>query len=485
MGRNRTKMAKPLSKFQVRRQDAKQEVATLFLRIQSRKHKLDILFSSQLRVNVKEWQDAVSSPEKWEAHKKANNRLHEQLARIELLVKGAIDGVVFDKAKVEADILAIADPKKADGNRKAEQAKEEARIEEERKVAEAEAAERRAKEAEKACVWNYLNAFVEDIKAHRRLNGNTPYTAGSIKAWNSFRKLFNGFDPKHMLTWDDIDRACVTKFIGYLSKNEYMVTSINKYLVSFRAFVGYAYTDGVHNNDRAMMFFSKRKIEEKDKAVEIYLTSEELQALYEMPLSGLKDQVRDVFLVGCYTCQRVSDYTNLSPDCFTTTSKGTKIIRFVQQKTRTEVMIPIMSNNLQSICEKYNYRIPKIVDQIINRYIKDILTELSKTVPTLAKKVPTVLTMKQRKKMEDGEAVYEKNSKGQYVVTRANSVTTHTARRSGITNMYLSHKFSIVQMMHVSGHKTQKTFMDYIKLSSEEIADEIDAIVAASKGDIF
>ena len=56
---------------------------------------------------------------------------------------------------------------------------------------------------------------------------------------------------------------------------------------------------------------------------------------------------------------------------------------------------------------------------------------------------------------------------------------------SGITNMYLSHKFTIVQMMHVSGHKTQKTFMDYIKLSSEEIADEINAIVAASKGDIF
>ena len=42
-----------------------------------------------------------------------------------------------------------------------------------------------------------------------------------------------------------------------------------------------------------------------------------------------------------------------------------------------------------------------------------------------------------------------------------------------------------LQMIHVSGHKTQKTFMDYIKLSSDEIADEINAIVAASKGDIF
>ena len=59
------------------------------------------------------------------------------------------------------------------------------------------------------------------------------------------------------------------------------------------------------------------------------------------------------------------------------------------------------------------------------------------------------------------------------IVPRYDCVTSHTARRTGITNMYLSHKYTILQMMHVSGHKTQKTFMDYIKLSSEEIADEI------------
>lgn len=42
-----------------------------------------------------------------------------------------------------------------------------------------------------------------------------------------------------------------------------------------------------------------------------------------------------------------------------------------------------------------------------------------------------------------------------------------------------------VQTMRVRGHKTQKTFMYYIKLFSDGIADEIDAIVAASNGDIF
>ena len=79
----------------------------------------------------------------------------------------------------------------------------------------------------------------------------------------------------------------------------------------------------------------------------------------------------------------------------------------------------------------------------------------------------------------------ERNSKGEVMMPRYNCVTTHTARRSGITNMYLTHKYTILQMMHVSGHKTQKTFMDYIKLSSDEIADEIDAIANQTKMDVF
>ena len=204
-----------------------------------------------------------------------------------------------------------------------------------------------------------------------------------------------------------------------------------------------------------------------------------------MPLSGLQDQVRDIFLVGCYTCQRVSDYNNISEDSFTTTAKGTPIIRLVQQKTRTEVKIPIMNPNLKAICEKYNYNLPSVVDVILNRYIKQILKELSESVVSLTKKVPTKLTMKQKQNLANGKIEVEYNDKGEVVMSRYNCVTTHTARRSGITNMYLSHKYTLVQMMHVSGHKTQKTFMDYIKLSSDEIADEIAAIANSAKMDIF
>ncbi len=40
-------------------------------------------------------------------------------------------------------------------------------------------------------------------------------------------------------------------------------------------------------------------------------------------------------------------------------------------------------------------------------------------------------------------------------------------------------------MMHISSHKTHKTLMDYIKLSSDEIAGEIDAIANGTKSEVF
>ena len=418
-------------------------------------------------------------------HQRANFNLHDALNRIELVVKSEVEGMSFDKSHVESEILAIANPKKAEAIAKAKREEEE-RLREEERIKEEQA--RLIKEgidAERAKIWNFLNRFCEEIKTGARLNGHSRYAPGTVKAWFSFRKLYDQFDKKHRYTWNMVDRAFVTKFLAFMEKNDYMVSAQNKYLVDLRATVNYAYLDGIHDNDRAMQYFAKKKIEEGDKAIEIYLTEAELQAFYEMPLTGKQDEVRDIFLVGCYTCQRVSDYNDIDKDCFTTTAKGTPVIRLVQKKTRNEVKIPIMNPNLRAICEKYTYNLPSVVDVILNRYIKDILKRLSETVPSLGKMVTTKLTMKQKKLEEEGKLVVERNDKGEVIMPRYNCVTTHTARRSGITNMYLTHKYTIVQMMHVSGHKTQKTFMDYIKLSSDEIADEIDAIANGTKSEVF
>ncbi len=478
-------MARTLSRFYFLKKDENKDKATLFVRVQDPSRKIDVQFATRIKASVLEWKAAVADENSLARHRKQNPKLHDMLGRIEVMLDREMSAPLFDREHVKAEILAISDPEKSEILRKQREAEEAARMEDERIRIEQERLVREGIEEERAKIWNFLNQFCADIKSGKRLNGNDRYSAGTVKAWYSFMKLYDGFDRKHRFTWDMVNREFVTKFLAYMEKQGYMVTAQNKYLVTLRALVGYAYTDGIHNNDRATKCFSKKKIEERDKAAEIYLTEAELQALYEMPLTGLHEQVRDIFLVGCYTCQRVSDYNNISKDSFTTTAKGTPIIRLIQQKTRTEVKIPIMNPNLQAICEKYNYNIPSVIDVIINRYIKQILKELSEKVPSLALKVPTKLTMKQKQNLANGKIEIENNDKGEVVMPRYNCVTTHTARRSGITIMYLSHKYTIVQMMHVSGHKTQKTFMDYIKLSSDEIADEIDAIANPNKSEIF
>lgn len=478
-------MARTLSRFYFLKKDENKDKATLFVRVQDPSRKIDVQFTTRIKTSVPEWKAVVADENSLARHRKQNPKLHDMLGRIEVMLDREMSAPLFDRERVKAEILVISDPEKSEILRKQREAEEAARMEDERIRVEQERLVREGIEEERAKIWNFLNQFCADIKSGKRLNGNDRYSAGTVKAWYSFMKLYDGFDRKHRFTWDMVNREFVTKFLAYMEKQGYMVTAQNKYLVTLRALVGYAYTDGIHNNDRATKCFSKKKIEERDKAAEIYLTEAELQALCEMPLSGLHDQVRDIFLVGCYTCQRVSDYNNISKDSFTTTAKGTHIIRLIQQKTRTEVKIPIMNPNLQAICEKYNYNIPSVIDVIINRYIKQILKELSEKVPSLALKVPTKLTMKQKQNLANGKIEIEHNDKGEVVMPRYNCVTTHTARRSGITNMYLSHKYTIVQMMHVSGHKTQKTFMDYIKLSYDEIADEIDAIANPTQNDVF
>ena len=474
-----------LSRFYILKKDENKEKATLFVRVQAPNRRIDVQFTTRIQVGVAEWKAAVADEDSLARHRKQNPKLHDKLGRIEVMLEREMSASQFDRQHIRSEILATSDPKKYEIQRAQEEAEKKARLEEEHTRQEQERLIQEGIEAEKAKIWNYLSRFCADIKSGKRLNGNDRYSTGTVKSWHSFMRLYDDFDKKHQYTWEMVNREFTARFLAYMEKHNYMITAQNKYLVTFRALVGYAYTDGVHNNNRATQCFSKKKIDEKDKAAEIYLTSAELQALYEMPLTGLQEQVRDIFLVGCYTCQRVSDYNNISPGSFTTTAKGTPIIRLTQQKTHTEVKIPIMNPNLQAICEKYGYNLPSVVDVILNRYIKEILKELSETVPSLAVKVRTKLTMKQRKQEDDGRITVERNSKGEVMMPRYNCVTTHTARRSGITNMYLTHKYTILQMMHVSGHKTQKTFMDYIKLSSDEIADEIDAIANQTKMDVF
>ncbi len=54
-------------------------------------------------------------------------------------------------------------------------------------------------------------------------------------------------------------------------------------------------------------------------------------------------------------------------------------------------------------------------------------------------------------------------------VVKADLIKTHTARRSGCTNMYLA-GIPVIDIMKISGHKTEREFLKYIRIGKEETA---------------
>ena len=442
--------------------------ASVYLRVQKRNPKLNILVCSKVSVDIQQWDKVTQDVAKWNDYCKTQDgrKVKETLDSISSAIDNLISQGIYDKARIDEVVEAIVFREERERQRIQE---EEERQEQERlrQIKEQE------EEARKADVVLFLENFLEGIKNGRIKHGAETYTLNTCKVWSNFLGILKRFIQISPFTWKDINKALADRFVSFMEKNGYMVTSINKYIICFKAMIQNAMDQELHNNLIALRAFSKKKIQETDKAKEIYLTKAELQALYEMPLEGLKDKVRDVFLVGCYTCQRFSDYARLEKENFTKTAKGTKVVRIVQEKTGNDVVIPILNDNLLHIAEKYGYDIPKVNDVILNRYIKQILKELSSTVPSLARKERTLLTMKEREKEKQGLVSFERDNKENVIKPRYELVSSHTARRSGITNLYLSGNFDTYQMMSISGHRDEKTFYEYIKLSSDEVADSI------------
>ena len=328
-------------------------------------------------------------------------------------------------------------------------------------------------------IKTFLIEYVEGInKGLVRGNNGEKYTPNSIKIWNQFKRIFLEFYNKRPFDWQDISQVIADRFISYLEDDcGYMRSTNERYISLFRTLVRIAEKKGIHTNHIAKSVFHIPPVREQDKAKEIYLTKEELLALYDMKLSGLEEKVRDVFLIGCYTAQRFSDYSRIDEHCIGTTPKGTRIIKLAQVKTKAQVVIPILDPKLETLLKKYDYNVPCLNDVVFNRYIKEICHRLSETTPSLANKERTKLNKKElireQKARKESKELFEYDEQGIPVKPRWELVSSHTARRTAITNMFLCGNYTTGQMMHVSGHKKEKTFYNYIKLSLDEFADNV------------
>ena len=152
------------------------------------------------------------------------------------------------------------------------------------------------------------------------------------------------------------------------------------------------------------------------------------------------------FLIGYYTGSRFSDYSRLTRD-----NIKDGMVEFFQQKTDDKVVIPA-SPRLVEILERNGGIAPQVNQVVFNRYIKIIAKEAG---------ITGVVQLSKAKRKEDGSATY-----------RWELVSSHTARRSLLTNLYQS-GVSAKDCMTISGHKSLSSFERYLKVSQEQSVDKL------------
>ncbi len=320
--------------------------------------------------------------------------------------------------------------------------------------------------------WQYFDDY---LLRDRLTSDGLPIKAQSYTSYKVAYQRFKDFESSKKLKIDfcNINKAMLEKFVSFLFtkpnhnyKDDSRIGLAPSTVALTIKRLKTVLSDAIDNGYSVPNDHKKAKVKSVTPT-EIAFNENELMQLYHYDFSDNKgyDQVRDLFLIGCYTALRYSDYSKVCKENIKQWTDGTDYLCITTEKTGTAVEIPTVPI-VTAILGKYNGTLPKpFTNQIMNRYLKEICEVVGFS------SVVKVTEYEQGQRKENDYKKFEK-------------VSTHTARRTGATMMYNITK-DIVLCMSITGHKTESQFRKYIRNDSITNAQTLnDAFVKSGFGNI-
>lgn len=275
---------------------------------------------------------------------------------------------------------------------------------------------------------------------------------GSLHNYKAVKKHLKDFEQKHKypVTFDSVTLDFFYKYTSFL-KNEVRlsVNTIAKDIRLLKVFLSEALDLGLNKN---IQFKHKKFTYSEEETEAVYLTEREIIDLYRYDLSKNKklEKVRDLFVFGAFVGLRFSDYSAIKPENIVSIDNEF-YIKMLTKKTKEMVIIPCNPIVLD-IFKKYSgntNRLPaSISNQKFNGYIKEVMEVAG-------------FDQTGRLTRDASKPLYE-------------CVSSHTARRSFATNLYLD-GFPTLDLMKITGHKSEKAFLKYIRVSKLDTAKRLSA----------
>lgn len=283
----------------------------------------------------------------------------------------------------------------------------------------------------------WLNHIEERKKA------NAPKdTIKNIKTAYSRVREFNS-----SLNYDDIDMNFYYSFLEYCNEKNYSSNYIWKILSMLKMIMNKALSRGLHTSVWFKTREFKKTMAPTDKTA---LAEFEILKIYNTKFENVTHKnVADSFVFACFTGIRSSDWGKVSSD--SVTGNEIQILNIKTDKTGIMVSIPLNKVCIE-ILERNNGKLIIYAQQYTNRVLKQVCQ-----LAGLTDKTTEVISAKTNK-TKIGE--------------KWEFVTTHTARRSFVTNCKLK-GIQDSEIMKMTGHKTTKAFTKYDKVTLEQNAKRL------------
>ena len=223
-----------------------------------------------------------------------------------------------------------------------------------------------------------------------------------------------------------------------------MPNTIGKQNKNLKAFLNWSFDQNITKKFSLKSF--PTIMEDVDK---VYLTEEELDKLEAiLPKDPSQALVRDLFLVGCESGLRFSDFIRIQPHDI---RKGH--LHITPKKTKSssqkQIIIPI-SARFERVLKKY--------EDVLPNFDRNALTRFNASIRDLCAKAQI-----------DDKIVFSREVAGKTVLVKRfkyEEISSHTCRRTFCTLKFLKGMPSHA-IMKFSGHKTERNFVKYLKLDAE------------------
>ena len=304
-------------------------------------------------------------------------------------------------------------------------------------------------------IKNVIDNFNFNMFYMNRLNSDKTIQHLTVIDQNRTLEVLNYFNSN--IAFSDIDTVFVRDFVNYLIECGYSNSTTRKHIKNLKKFINLARSERLLDYDFVNHPFRQLQSNHNNH---IYHTTEECHILEHLVLKELHlDRVRDLYLIGCFTALRISDILNLRPSNIITKNRK-KYIKLVTIKTGEMVTIPVHPV-VKKILEKHNNKLPERLKETERIVYLQNYNEYIKEVGQLAGFNDKIL-----------QVTYRGTERTETEVEKWKLMSSHTGRRTGATLMLLS-CIPAELIMKITGHKSSRSFMQYLCISGDEMAEKI------------